>query len=70
MNSMQNKKGIIFGLSNSSGIAYGIAKQIQAASAEIAFTYANEAMEACVRPLAQEMASKLMLSAMLIMMSK
>ena len=59
MKLMEGKKGIIFGVSNSRGIAYAIAKQIHEAGAEIAFTYANEAMESRVRPLAEEMNSKM-----------
>ena len=55
MKLMEGKKGIIFGVSNARGIAYAIAKQIHEAGAEIAFTYANEAMESRVRPLAEEM---------------
>ena len=59
MNLMQGKKGIIFGVSNSSGIAYGIAKQIYSAGAEIAFTYANDVMKSSVTQAAEEMASKM-----------
>jgi len=61
MNIMRGKKGIIFGVSNTHGIAYGIAKQLYEAGAEIAFTYANESMEKRVRPIAEEMGSKLIL---------
>ena len=61
MNLMQGKKGIIFGVSNTHGIAYGIAKQLFEAGADIAFTYANETMEKRVRPIAEEMNSKLIL---------
>ena len=61
MDLMKGKKGIIFGVSNTHGIAYGIAKQLFDAGAEIAFTYANEAMEKRVRPLAEEMNSKLII---------
>jgi len=61
MDLMQGKKGIIFGVSNTHGIAYGIAKQLFDAGAQIAFTYANEAMERRVRPIAEEMNSKLIL---------
>ena len=57
MDLMKGKKGIIFGVSNTHGIAYGIAKQLFDAGAEIAFTYANEAMEKRVRPIAEEMNS-------------
>ncbi len=56
---MKGKKGIIFGVSNTRGIAYGIVDQLNQAGAEIAFTYANEAMESRVRPIAEEMNSKM-----------
>lgn len=59
MKLMEGKKGIIFGVSNARGIAYAIAKQIHEAGGEIAFTYANEAMESRVRPLAEEMNAKM-----------
>ena len=45
MGIMTGKKGIIFGVSNTHGIAYGIAKELHEAGAEIAFTYVNETME-------------------------
>lgn len=61
MDLMNGKKGIIFGVSNTHGIAYGIAKQLFNAGADIAFTYANEAMEKRVRPIAEEMNSKLIM---------
>ena len=61
MDLMKGKKGIIFGVSNTHGIAYGIAKQLYDAGADIAFTYANETMEKRVRPIAEEMNSKLIL---------
>ena len=56
---MEGKKGIIFGVSNKFGIAYGIAEKLKEQGAEIAFTYANEAMEKRVRPIAEEMGSKM-----------
>ena len=61
MNLMDGKKGIVFGVSNTHGIAYGIAKQLYDAGAQIAFTYANEAMDKRVRPIAEEMNSKLIM---------
>ena len=59
---MNGKKGIIFGVSNTHGIAYGIAKELFEQGAEIAFTYAGEAMEKRVRPIAEGMNSKLIMS--------
>ena len=62
MDLMKGKKGIILGVSNTHGIAYGIAKQLHEAGAEIAFSYAGEAMEKRVRPIAESMNAKLILS--------
>ncbi len=61
MDLMKGKKGIIFGVSNTSGIAYGIAKELFEAGADIAFTYANAAMEKRVRPIAESMNAKLIM---------
>ena len=61
MGLMTGKKGLIFGVSNTHGIAYGIAKQLFDEGAEIAFTYANEVMEKRVRPIAEEMNAKIIL---------
>ena len=58
---MSGKKGIVFGVSNKRGIAYAIAKQLHDHGAEIAFTYANEVMESRVKPIAEEMNSKLVM---------
>ena len=62
MDLMKGKKGVIFGVSNNHGIAYAIAQQLHAAGADIAFTYAGEIMEKRVRPLAEGMNSKLIMS--------
>ena len=59
MGIMQGKKGLIFGVSNKFGIAYAIANEIYKAGGEIAFTYANELMEKRVKPIADEMNSKM-----------
>ena len=61
MKLMEGKKGIIFGVSNTHGIAYAIARQLYEAGAEIAFTYAGEPMEKRVRPLAEEMGAKIIM---------
>ena len=39
MKLMEGKKGLIFGVSNTHGIAYAIARQLYEAGADIAFTY-------------------------------
>ena len=61
MDLLKGKKGIIFGVSNTSGIAYGIAERIMAEGGELAFTYANPAMEKRVRPIAESMNAKLIM---------
>ena len=62
MKLMEGKKGVIFGVSNTHGIAYGIAKQLFEAGAEIAFTYAGEVMEKRVRPIAESMNAKIIMN--------
>ena len=62
MKLMEGKKGVIFGVSNTHGIAYAIAKQLHEAGADIAFTYAGEAMEKRVRPIAEDMGAKIIMS--------
>ena len=62
MGLMTGKKGLILGVSNNHGIAYGIARQLFAEGAEIAFTYAGEVMEKRVRPLAEEMNAKIIMN--------
>lgn len=62
MDLMKGKKGVIFGVSNTHGIAYAIAKQLHEAGAEIAFTYAGEAMEKRVKPIAESMGAKIIMS--------
>jgi len=52
---MQGLRGIILGVANSRSIAYGIAKAVRAAGAEVALTYQGEALEKRVRPLAAEL---------------
>lgn len=61
MSLMKGKKGVIFGVSNKHGIAYGIAKELHEAGAEIAFTYASEVMDSRVRPIAEEMNAKIIM---------
>jgi enoyl-[acyl-carrier protein] reductase I len=52
---MQGKRGVIMGLANDRSLAWGIAKQLAAQGAELAFTYQGEALERRVRPLASEL---------------
>ena len=62
MGLMTGKKGIIFGVSNTHGIAYAIAQRLFEEGADIAFTYAGEVMEKRVRPLAEGLNSKLIMN--------
>jgi len=61
MGLMTGKRGIIFGVANELSIAWGIAKQLHAAGATLAFTYLNEALEKRVRPLAESVDAELIL---------
>jgi len=61
MGLMDGKKGLIFGVANEMSIAWGIARQLHAAGAELGFTYPNEAMEKRVRPLAKSLDASLIL---------
>ena len=59
--SLENKKGMIFGMANEHSIAYGVAKVCRAAGAEIGVTYLNEKAEPHVRPLAEELESTIIM---------
>jgi enoyl-[acyl-carrier protein] reductase I len=61
MSLMAGKRGIIFGVANDMSIAWGIAQQLHAAGATLAFTYLNEALERRVRPLAEQLDAELVL---------
>ncbi len=61
MGLLSGKRGIIFGVANDLSIAWGIAQQLRAEGAELAFTYLNEALEKRVRPLAESLDSPLIL---------
>lgn len=61
MGLMTGKRGVIFGVANDKSIAWGIAQQLKAAGAELAFTYLNEALEKRVRPLAESLDAKIIL---------
>jgi enoyl-[acyl-carrier protein] reductase I len=52
---MQGKRGLIMGLANDRSLAWGIAKQLAAHGAELAFSYQGEALEKRVRPLAEQL---------------
>jgi enoyl-[acyl-carrier protein] reductase I len=54
---MQGKRGLIMGLANDRSLAWGIAKALSGAGAELAFAYQAEALERRVRPLAAQLGS-------------
>ncbi len=54
---MNGKRGLIMGLANERSLAWGIAKKLHEAGAELAFSYQGEPMEKRVRPLAAEVGS-------------
>jgi enoyl-[acyl-carrier protein] reductase I len=49
---LQGKRALVMGVANDHSIAWGIAKALHAAGAELAFTYQGEAFGRRVRPLA------------------
>lgn len=56
---MQGKRGLIMGLANDKSIAWGIAKALSDAGAEIALSYQGEQMKKRVMPLAEQLGSTL-----------
>ena len=54
---MNGKRGLIMGLANNKSLAWGIAKQLAAQGAELAFSYQGEALAKRVAPLAEELGS-------------
>ena len=58
---MKGKRGLIMGVANDHSIAWGIAKQLAGAGAELAFTYQGEGFGRRVKPLAESLGSTLML---------
>jgi enoyl-[acyl-carrier protein] reductase I len=60
---MKGKKGLIMGVANSNSIAWGIASQLAAQGAELAFTYLGEGLERRVRPLAESVGAKALIQA-------
>jgi enoyl-[acyl-carrier protein] reductase I len=58
---MQGKRGLIMGLANDKSIAWGIAKALADAGAELAFSYQGEALLKRVGPLAAQLGSDIVL---------
>jgi len=58
---LSGKKGVVFGIANEASIAYGCARVLSGAGAELAVTYLNEKAEPHVRPLAETLNCPLIL---------
>jgi enoyl-[acyl-carrier protein] reductase I len=58
---MQGKRGLVMGVANERSLAWGIAAACAAQGAELAFTYQGDALGKRVRPLAESVASRLVL---------
>lgn len=54
---MKGKRGLIMGLANDKSLAWGIAKQLSAQGAELAFSYQGDALAKRVKPLAEQLGS-------------
>lgn len=61
MGLLEGKKGVIFGVANDKSIAWAISQLLKQEGMELAFTYAGEALESRVRPLAESLGSKIIL---------
>ncbi|WP_226622075.1 enoyl-ACP reductase [Alloyangia pacifica] len=57
---LKGKRGLIMGVANDRSIAWGIAKALHEAGAELAFTYQGEAFGKRLEPLAQSVGSDFM----------
>ena len=58
--SMAGKRGLVMGVANQRSIAWGIAKAMADAGAELAFTYQGEAFGERLKPLAESVGSDIM----------
>lgn len=52
---MAGKRGLVMGLANNRSIAWGVAKALAEAGAEVGFTYQGDALRKRVEPLAEEL---------------
>ena len=59
---LHGKKGLIAGIANKHSIAYGCAKALRDAGADLAITYLNAKAEPYVRPLAEELKSPIIVA--------
>ena len=57
---LKNKKGVVFGIANNHSIAWGISKELAKNGAEIAIGYQNDILLKRVKPLSEEINSKIL----------
>ena len=60
---MAGKRGLIMGVANDRSLAWGIAKAVSEAGAELAFSYQGEALVKRVRPLAESLGGDFLVEA-------
>jgi len=60
---MKGKRGLVMGVANKNSIAWGIAQQLAAQGAELAFSYQDDALERRVRPLVESLGEPFMIKA-------
>lgn len=58
---MKGKRGLVMGVANDHSIAWGMAKALHDAGAELAFTYQGDAFGKRVKPLADSVGSKIVM---------
>lgn len=58
---MAGKRGLVMGVANDHSIAWGIARTLAAHGAELAFTHQGEALGRRVKPLAEQVGSRLVM---------
>ena len=58
---MKGKKGLVMGVANDHSIAWGMARALHDAGAELAFTYQGEAFGKRVKPLAESIGSDILI---------
>ena len=63
---MKGKRGVIMGVANDHSIAWGIAKALSNAGAELAFSYQSDTLKKRVDPLANQLNSQIVLPLSLI----
>lgn len=61
MKLLEGKRAAIFGVANERSIAWAISEALHTEGAELAFTYAGEALEKRVRPLAESIGAQIVL---------